>query len=466
MEIDMSDRTLSGVLSQEQDGKWHPIMYYSKLPPEAEYNYEIYDKEMPAIMSGISEWHQYLMGAYQDFEIWTNHQNLAFFHKAPKLDFELHSLNEDLLSQIKKHSTDQEKKSLLASEPLWNEDTGRSVTWCDYIYVPKNAKLQGEIIHVHHDPPITEHPDQCQTLELITWDYWWPSIRRDVNHYVEGCTICQKTKPNCIINELLHPNKAPSQSWETITINFIIPLPKSLGYNAICTIIDQLSKSVILIPTHKDIATTGTARIFHDHVFQRYSIPQKIISDWGQQFVSGFAIELYSLLSIEGNLLTAYHPQTNKQLEQLNHQLEIYLQGYVNTMQDDWLNKWLSTAEFVYNNTENSSTCQTPFFINFGCHPYKGTNVQREAHQEEAGIFVDTMKKVHDKSQAAITWASDAMKQFYNQSKGNSIAYKKGNKVWLKAKNLKTMQPMEKNSVIMALDPSKLLRRSANQYII
>lgn len=87
-----------------------------------------------------------------------------------------------------------------------------------------------------------------------------------------------------------------------------------------------------------------------------------------------------------------------------------------------------------------------PVFINFGCHPYKGTNVQREAWQEEAGTFVSTMKKVYNKFRAVIVWASDTMKWFYNQSKGISITYKEGNKVWLKAKNLKTTWPMEKFS--------------------
>lgn len=87
-----------------------------------------------------------------------------------------------------------------------------------------------------------------------------------------------------------------------------MPLPESLGYDAICMIIDWLSKSVISIPTHEDITTAGMARIFRDQVFWQYSIPQKIISDWGQQFILGFTKELYSLLSIQDNLSMAYHP--------------------------------------------------------------------------------------------------------------------------------------------------------------
>jgi hypothetical protein len=51
----------------------------SKALSETECNYEIYDKEMLAIMLALEEWRQYLMGASEQFEIWTDHQNLQYF---------------------------------------------------------------------------------------------------------------------------------------------------------------------------------------------------------------------------------------------------------------------------------------------------------------------------------------------------------------------------------------------------
>ena len=41
---------------------------------------------MLAIITAFSEWHQYLMGASEDFEIWTDHQNLQYFRKPQKLN--------------------------------------------------------------------------------------------------------------------------------------------------------------------------------------------------------------------------------------------------------------------------------------------------------------------------------------------------------------------------------------------
>ncbi len=51
----------------------------SKSLSATEHNYEIYDKELLAIMLALSEWRHYLMGATKDIEIWMDHQNLQYF---------------------------------------------------------------------------------------------------------------------------------------------------------------------------------------------------------------------------------------------------------------------------------------------------------------------------------------------------------------------------------------------------
>ncbi|EGN92288.1 hypothetical protein SERLA73DRAFT_15415, partial [Serpula lacrymans var. lacrymans S7.3] len=49
-------------------------------------NYEIYDKELLAIMTALSKWWHYLIDAEQEFEIWTNHQNILYFKEPRKLN--------------------------------------------------------------------------------------------------------------------------------------------------------------------------------------------------------------------------------------------------------------------------------------------------------------------------------------------------------------------------------------------
>ncbi|SJL07231.1 uncharacterized protein ARMOST_10574 [Armillaria ostoyae] len=86
IEADTSEGMIGTVLSQEQDRKWRPVAFLSKVLTVTECNYEIYDKELLAIMLALDEWQHYLMGIMVDFEIWTDHQNLQYFCKSQKLN--------------------------------------------------------------------------------------------------------------------------------------------------------------------------------------------------------------------------------------------------------------------------------------------------------------------------------------------------------------------------------------------
>jgi hypothetical protein len=75
--------------------------------------------------------------------------------------------------------------------------------------------------------------------------------------------------------------------------------------------------------------------------------------------------ELYQLIGVEENPGTAYHLQTDSQMERVNWEVEKYLHMFINHQQDDWVD-WLPLAEFTYNNTVHEATGYTPFFPNKG----------------------------------------------------------------------------------------------------
>ncbi|THH06735.1 hypothetical protein EW145_g3878 [Phellinidium pouzarii] len=86
VEADASDFATGGVLLQKQQGKWQIAAYHLAMLLEAERNYEIYDKEMLAIVQALKEWCHYLLGAKQPFEVWTDHTNLTYFRSPQKLN--------------------------------------------------------------------------------------------------------------------------------------------------------------------------------------------------------------------------------------------------------------------------------------------------------------------------------------------------------------------------------------------
>ena len=85
VETDALGYTIGGVLSQEQ-GKWKPIAFLSRMMQPAERNYKIYDKELLTIVKALTKWRQYLLDATEKFEVWTDHENLKYFRESHKLN--------------------------------------------------------------------------------------------------------------------------------------------------------------------------------------------------------------------------------------------------------------------------------------------------------------------------------------------------------------------------------------------
>ena len=55
------------------------------------------------------------------------------------------------------------------------------------VYVPKDDKLRAEIIRLHHDTPVEGHGGQWKMVELVTQNFWWPGITKEVKQYVDTC---------------------------------------------------------------------------------------------------------------------------------------------------------------------------------------------------------------------------------------------------------------------------------------
>jgi len=88
IEADSSDFTSGAVLSQQlpEEEKWYLVAFYSKSLSPVEWNYEIHNKEILAIIRALEEWRHFLEGARHPVEIWTDHKNLEYFMTAKKLN--------------------------------------------------------------------------------------------------------------------------------------------------------------------------------------------------------------------------------------------------------------------------------------------------------------------------------------------------------------------------------------------
>jgi len=147
---------------------------------------------------------------------------------------------------------------------------------------------------------------------MVTRNFWWPGVTREVKQYVEGCDACQRNK-NCTEQPAgkLMPNLIPDKAWSYISADFITKLPLAQGYDSILIVVDCFTKMAHFVPTIEKTTAEGLARLFRDNVWWLHELPKSIISDRGPQFVVGLMRELNGLLGILTKLSTAFYPQTD-----------------------------------------------------------------------------------------------------------------------------------------------------------
>ena len=170
---------------------------------------------------------------------------------------------------------------------------------------------------------------------MVTWNFWWPGVTKEVKRYIEECDACQQNKNHTEQPaDKLMPNLIPEKPWVHILTDFITKLPLAQGYNSILVVVDRLTKIVYFIPTMEKISAEGLARLFRDNMWKLYGLLKSIISDWGPQFVVGIIRELNRMLGIKSKLSTAFYPQTDRQTERINQELKQYLRMFINYRQE------------------------------------------------------------------------------------------------------------------------------------
>ena len=118
-------------------------------------------------------------------------------------------------------------------------------------------------------------------------------------------------------------------------MDFITKLPMSKGHDSILVVCDKFLKMFHFMVTIEKTTVEGLARLFRDNMWKLHGLPESVILDRELQFAAGLTRELNKMLGIETKLSTAYHPETNRQTERTNQELEQYLRMYVNHKQNN-----------------------------------------------------------------------------------------------------------------------------------
>jgi hypothetical protein len=485
-------------MQRGEDGKRHPIAYFSTTLTEAERNYDIYDLEYLAIVKACRNWRPFIAGSPHKIIVHTDHANLQYWRQPHKIsrriarevlelsefDIELRHIpgksngradalsrrpdydqgerdNEDV-TVLPDHmfartstTTDSETRFVPRFTSSQDEETLRP--WIDPHNLKKlngewwkehrrvvtgNQELRHKIIYNHHDLVAFGHPGISRTTELVARFYWWPNMAKDVQEYVKGCAECQRHKINTQARKApLSPITPVHEAlpFQTIALDFIVKLPVSNGFNSILTITDHdCTKMAIFIPCNESISAEGVADLYLCKVFPRFGLPSKVISDRDPRFISKFMRELCRLIGATQNMSTAYHPRTDGQSERSNQWLGQYLRPWVNVQMDNW-EEHLPIAEFAHNSWKNETTHYSPFKMLMGYEP------RAEISDAPTPIPIlelrrETWKRVRKEAEKHIIQAQ----QRWAQSKKEGRTFKEGEYVWLEGRNLHLDVPSNK----------------------
>ena len=95
--------------------------------------------------------------------------------------------------------------------------------------------------------------------------------------------------------------------------------------DAIVIIVDRFTKMIRLKVIMTNVSLERIVKIYRDDIWKLHGIPRKILSNRGLQFASKFMEEFTKALGTKRQLLTAYHPQTDGQIERINQEIGMFL---------------------------------------------------------------------------------------------------------------------------------------------
>ncbi|KAF8751854.1 hypothetical protein RHS01_08605 [Rhizoctonia solani] len=422
LETDASGAALGSILSQRQeDGRLHPLGFLSESFKGAELNYNTHDKELLAIIRSFEYWRIFLEGTVHPITVFTDHRNLEYWRESRTFNrrharwhlllagynFQIvyrpgkQSGKPDALSRQSDHADIPPADQTMLPDPIFanvalvtpKKELQRQIeasldqdesleeilqflqneskappsikrAFKDYemeagllfyqgrIVVPDVGTIRTDLLQIFHNSPLAGHPGRQRTLELVSRNYYWPGIRADTYWHVDSCETCQRIRKPRYASIPPQPLELPSRPWQHISYDMIVDLPKDGAYDSILVIVDSFTNW----------------RTSFAHVWKKYGMPEKTISDRGRIFNNKFLKALYKRLGIDPHFSSAYHPQSDGQTERVNPTVEHFLRAYLGINQKDWV-KWLPMAEFAYNNAVHSSTGKSPFKALHGWEP-------------------------------------------------------------------------------------------------
>lgn len=420
---DASRIGIGGILVQLDDGKEHPVAYFSKQTTFEQQKYHSFELETLAVVMSVQKFRHYLFG--RKFTIITDCSAVVSTFKKAELNprigrwvMELSAYDYDI-----KHRTNQQLRhaDALSRNPIPENDSSLcsdklhinfiNITEGDWLLaaqevdkdikaikeilasgdvqnnkqvfqqyelkggkvykstaygprwvVPENARFQ--ILRLNHDD--MGHFAFDKTYESVARQYWFPRMRRFIKKYVKNCLNClfHKTTENKKPG-FLNPIPKIARPFHTIHIDHLGPFVKSgKGNTHIFVIIDAFTKFILIFPV-KNTKTCYVIDALLDMI-KHFGVPRRVISDRGTAFTSNKFRAFCNSRGMTHYLNAVGLPRGNGQVERYNRTILDSLSTMGSDLEDDEWDENLPNIQLGLNGTVNKALGAAPSEVLMG----------------------------------------------------------------------------------------------------
>jgi hypothetical protein len=305
----------------------------------------------------------------------------------------------------------------------------------DRLIIPADCGMREYIFRLAHDT--LGHFGFHKTYGSIRNSYFWPNMRKDLEEgYIPSCVDCSRNKSSTSKpSGPLHPLPVPDERCQSISMDFIGPLPLDEGYDCILTITDRLASDIRIIPTSTSLTAKQLAVLFFDKWYCENGLPNDIISDRDKLFMSAFWKHLTFLTGVKCKASSSFHPQSNGASERTNKTVNQCLRFHVERNQKGWV-RALPRIRFHIMSTVNKSTGFSPFHLRFGrspriLPPLAPTPPNPSEHHISAREIIDNLRTDVADARDNLFLAKISQSHFSNPKRADHPSYNIGDKVML-----------------------------------
>lgn len=447
IESDASDVAVGAVLVQVHEGVKRPIAFFSKKLSATQKKYAPTEKECLGVILAIEKFRHYVEGS--KFSVITDAQSLIWLKKisaeggsaklirwALKLqqyDFELRyrkgtlNVTADALSRaintVQVLDPDYETLKKKIQKDRIKYEKFRVVRDRIYKFVPahltdsrftwKYFPPQSERLAFLQQAHNTAHFGRFKTLKKLQEQYYWPAMEDAVRKYCQACETCKRVKyPNTNRVPTMGRQKLASLPWQTISVDFVGPFPRSKNGNSVLLVITDLFSKFVVIQPLRDAKTNALITFLENMVFLLFGVPEILISDNGVQFKAKEFQKFLSKYHVTHWKNANYHPANNP-TERVNRVIGAAVRTYLKDDHKEW-DRDIQKVAMAIRTAVHESTAFTPYFVNYGRN-YISSGIEYQQIRERGDDTEYEPKEMNETMKTIYNKVKENLKQAYNR---------------------------------------------------